>query len=262
MRSPGRGARRPCGSARCEDGGAALGGSGRPGALQEVGRSGGLRLPPGPQRLARKEARGDSAVAPRFDLSGVGNSDGNLQECTVGKWRKDVLSIIDDVAEGPQILVGTSLGGWLMFHAAIARPQKVVALIGVATAVDGLVTQFNQLPVEVKKEIEMKGMWDMPSKYSEEGIYHIQYSFIKEAEHHCLLHSPIPVNCPVRLLHGMKDDVIPWHTSIQVADRVVSTDVDVILRKHSDHRMKEKADIQLLVYTIDDLIDKLSTIVN
>ncbi|XP_025729806.1 palmitoyl-protein thioesterase ABHD10, mitochondrial isoform X2 [Callorhinus ursinus] len=152
----------------------------------------------------------------RFDYSGVGNSDGNLQECTVGRWRKDVLSIIDDLAEGPQ----------------------------------------------VKKEVEMKGVWAMPSRYSEDGIYHIQYSFIKEAEHHCLFHSPIPVNCPIRLLHGMKDDIVPWHTSIQVADRVVSTDVDVILRKHSDHRMKEKADIQLLVYTIDDLIDKLSTVVN
>ncbi|XP_033288081.1 palmitoyl-protein thioesterase ABHD10, mitochondrial isoform X2 [Orcinus orca] len=87
----------------------------------------------------------------RFDYSGVGNSDGNLEECTVGKWRKDVLSIIDDLAEGPQILVGSSLGGWLMLHAAIARPQKVVALIGVATAVDSLVTQFNQLPVEGSK---------------------------------------------------------------------------------------------------------------
>ncbi|XP_058919589.2 LOW QUALITY PROTEIN: palmitoyl-protein thioesterase ABHD10, mitochondrial [Kogia breviceps] len=198
----------------------------------------------------------------RFDYSGVGNSDGNLEECTVGKWRKDVLSIIDDLAEGPQILVGSSLGGWLMLHAAIARPQKVVALIGIASAVDGLVTQFNQLPVEAKKEIEMKGVWSMPSKYSEEGAYHIQYSVIKEAEHYCLLHSPIPVNCPIRLLHGMKDDIVPWHTSMQVADRVVSTDVDVILRKNSDHRMKEKADIQLLVYTIDDLIDKLSTVVN
>nr|XP_054360143.1 palmitoyl-protein thioesterase ABHD10, mitochondrial isoform X2 [Mirounga angustirostris] len=100
----------------------------------------------------------------RFDYSGVGNSDGNLQECTVGRWRKDVLSIIDDLAEGPQILVGSSLGGWLMFHAAIARPQKVVALIGVAAAVDGLVTQFGQLPVEVKKEVEMKGVWAMPSR--------------------------------------------------------------------------------------------------
>ncbi|XP_054943851.1 LOW QUALITY PROTEIN: palmitoyl-protein thioesterase ABHD10, mitochondrial-like [Physeter macrocephalus] len=188
----------------------------------------------------------------RFDYSGVGNSDGNLEECTVGKWRKDVLSIIDNLGEGPQILVGSSLGGWLTLHAAIARPQKVVALVGIDTAVDGLVTQFNQLPVEAKKEIEMKGVWSMPSKYSEEGVYHIQYSVIKEAEHHRLLHSPIPVNCPIRLLHGMKDDIVPWRTSMQVADRVVSTDVDVILRK------KEKADIQLLV----DLIDKLSTVVN
>ncbi|XP_060054361.1 palmitoyl-protein thioesterase ABHD10, mitochondrial isoform X2 [Erinaceus europaeus] len=147
-----------------------------------------------------------------------------------------------------------------MLHAAIARPGKVVALIGIATAVDGLVTQFNQLPVEVKKEIELKGVWTMPTKYNEEGFYHIQYSFIKEAEHHCLLHSPIPVNCPVRLLHGMKDDIIPWHTSIQIADRLISTDVDVILRKHSEHRMKEKADIHLLVCTIDDLIDKLSVV--
>ncbi|XP_053763327.1 palmitoyl-protein thioesterase ABHD10, mitochondrial-like [Panthera pardus] len=175
----------------------------------------------------------------RFGSSGVGNSDGNLQECTVEKWRKDVLSVIDDLAEGPQILVGSSLGQWLMLHAAIARPQKVIAFVGIATAVDDLVTQFNQLPVEVKKEIEMKGVWTMPSKYSEKGVFDIQYGFIKEAEHHCLLHSPIPVNCPIRLLHGMKDDIIPWHTSIQVADRVVSKDVDVILRKHSDHRMKE-----------------------
>ncbi|XP_048202546.1 palmitoyl-protein thioesterase ABHD10, mitochondrial [Perognathus longimembris pacificus] len=195
----------------------------------------------------------------RFDYSGVGNSDGNLKDCTVGKWRKDVLSILDDVAKGPQILIGSSLGGWLMLHAAVARPEKVVALIGVATATDALVTQFRQLPVEVQKEVEMKGVWSMPSKYNEEGFHHVQYSFIKEAEHHCLLHSPIPVHCPVRLLHGLMDDIIPWHTSMQVADRLLSTDVDVILRKHSDHEMKEKADIQLLVYTIDDLIDKLST---
>ncbi|MBW01053.1 Mycophenolic acid acyl-glucuronide esterase, mitochondrial, partial [Eschrichtius robustus] len=97
----------------------------------------------------KKESKGTAGrEKEQFDYSGVGNSDGNLEECTVGKWRKDVLSIIDDLAEGPQILVGSSLGGWLMLHAAIARPQKVVALIGVATAVDGLVTQFNQLPVE------------------------------------------------------------------------------------------------------------------
>lgn len=194
----------------------------------------------------------------RFDYSGIGKSDGNLQECTVGRWRKDVLSIIDNIAEGPQILVGSSLGAWMMFHAAIARPEKVVALIGIAAAVDGLVTQFNQLPVETKKDIELKGVWTVPTKYNEEGAYHIRYSFIEEAKHHCLLHSPIPVKCPVRLLHGLQDDVVPWHTSMQVADRLLSKDVDVILRKHGDHRMKEKSDVQLLVCTIDDLIDTLS----
>nr|XP_042115318.1 palmitoyl-protein thioesterase ABHD10, mitochondrial isoform X2 [Peromyscus maniculatus bairdii] len=93
----------------------------------------------------------------RFDYSGIGNSDGNLAECTVGKWRKDVLSILDDVAEGPQILVGSSFGGWLMLHAAVARPEKVVALIGIATAADDLVTQFHSLPVETSAGPVPKG---------------------------------------------------------------------------------------------------------
>uniref|UniRef100_A0A6I8NK96 Palmitoyl-protein thioesterase ABHD10, mitochondrial n=1 Tax=Ornithorhynchus anatinus TaxID=9258 RepID=A0A6I8NK96_ORNAN len=195
----------------------------------------------------------------RFDYSGCGSSDGNFSDSTIGKWRKDVLSIIDDLTEGPQILVGSSMGGWLMLHAAIARPEKVAALVGVATAADCIITNFNQLPTEAKKEVEKKGVWKMPTKYNEDGYHYFPYSFLKEAETHCLLHSPIPVSCPVRLLHGMKDDVIPWQVSLQVADRVVSTDVDVILRKNGDHRMKEKDDLKLLVYTIDDLIDKLST---
>ncbi|XP_043855143.1 palmitoyl-protein thioesterase ABHD10, mitochondrial [Dromiciops gliroides] len=195
----------------------------------------------------------------RFDYAGCGSSEGNFEECTVGKWRKDVLSIIDDLAEGPQILVGSSLGAWLMLHAAIARPTKVAALIGIATAADSVVTRFNQLPTEAKKEVEVKGIWKIPTQYSEDGFHIIKYSFIKEAELHCLLKGPIPVTCPVRLLHGMKDEVIPWQTSMQVAERVISTDIDIILRKNSDHRMKEKEDIKLLVYTIDDLIDKLTT---
>ncbi|XP_027724364.1 mycophenolic acid acyl-glucuronide esterase, mitochondrial isoform X1 [Vombatus ursinus] len=195
----------------------------------------------------------------RFDYSGCGSSEGKFEDCTVGKWRKDVLSIIDDIAEGPQILVGSSMGAWLMLHAAIARPQKVAALVGIATAADSMVTQFNQLSVEAKKDIEVKGTWKVPTKYSDDGFYIFQYSFIKEASFHCLLHGPIPVTCPVRLLHGMKDEFIPWQTSMQIADHIISSDIDVILRKNGDHRMKEKEDIKLLVYTIDDLIDKLTT---
>ncbi|NWU90564.1 ABHDA protein, partial [Upupa epops] len=196
----------------------------------------------------------------RFDYSGCGSSDGNFEECTIGKWRKDVLSVLDELAEGPQILVGSSMGGWLMLHAAIARPEKVAALVGVAAAADHLVTSFKKLPFEAQRQIEEKGEWKIPTKHSEDGCYRLAYDFLREAENHCLLSSPIPVTCPVRLIHGMRDGDVPWQISLQVADRVLSQDVDVILRKVGQHRMSEKEDIKLLLNTVDDLIDKLAVL--
>ncbi|KAM6144478.1 palmitoyl-protein thioesterase ABHD10, mitochondrial [Phoenicopterus ruber ruber] len=196
----------------------------------------------------------------RFDYTGCGSSDGKFEECTIGKWRKDVLSILDELTDGPQILVGSSLGGWLMLHAAIARPDKVAALVGVAVAADHLVTTFKKLPIEAQKEIEEKGEWKFPTKHNEEGYYSLTYDFIREAENHCVLNSPIPITCPIRLIHGMKDGDVPWQISMQVADCVVSKDVDVILRKIGQHRMSEKEDTKLLVNTVDDLIDKLATL--
>ncbi|KAM9321571.1 palmitoyl-protein thioesterase ABHD10, mitochondrial [Gastrophryne carolinensis] len=196
----------------------------------------------------------------RFDYTGCGSSEGDMNACTVGKWKKDVLSVLDELSEGPQILVGSSMGGWLMLLAALARPDKIAALVGVAPAADHFVTAFSQLPSEEKKAVEEKGELKLPSKYSETGFYSIPFPFIKEAENHCLLNSPIPITCPVRLIHGTKDEDVPWHVSMQIAERILSTDVDVILRKHGQHRMSEKDDIKLLVYTIDDLIDKLTTL--
>ncbi|XP_023660689.1 abhydrolase domain containing 10, depalmitoylase b [Paramormyrops kingsleyae] len=197
----------------------------------------------------------------RFDYTGCGTSESQWTECTLGTWKKDVLFVLDELVEGPQILVGSSLGGWLMLLAAIARPEKVAALVGIGTAVDHFVTAFKALPLEVKKEAEEKGEWTLATKYNEEGVYRISMDFIREAENHCILQGPIPVTCPVRLLHGLKDQDVPWHVSMQVAERVLSTDVDVILRKEGQHRLSEKEDIKLIVYTIDDLIDKLTTLV-
>ncbi|NXT61498.1 ABHDA protein, partial [Chaetops frenatus] len=196
----------------------------------------------------------------RFDYTGCGSSDGKFEECTIGKWRKDVLSILDELTDGPQILVGSSMGGWLMLHAAIARPDKVAALVGVAVAADHVVTTFKRLPIEAQKEIEEKGEWKYQTKHNEAGYYSLTYDFIREAENHCVLNSPIPVTCPIRLIHGMKDGDVPWQISMQVADRVLSKDVDVILRKIGQHRMSDKEDTKLLVNTVDDLIDKLSTV--
>ncbi|CAG04204.1 unnamed protein product [Tetraodon nigroviridis] len=197
----------------------------------------------------------------RFDYTGHGASEGLLSEGTIGTWKKDVLYVLDELAEGPQILVGSSIGGWLMLLAAIARPEKTAALVGISSAADHIVTSFNSLPIETRKEFEAKGEWTVPSKHAEGGHYKFSMDFLREAENHCVLHSPIPVTCPVRLIHGLKDEDVPWHISMQVAERILSPDVDVILRRHGQHRMSEKDDIKLMVYTIDDLIDKLTTMV-
>ncbi|XP_055799443.1 abhydrolase domain containing 10, depalmitoylase a [Salvelinus fontinalis] len=197
----------------------------------------------------------------RFDYTGCGSSEGEMVGGTVGTWKRDVLYVLDELVEGPQILVGSSMGGWLMCLAAIARPERTAAMVGIATAADHFVTVFNTLPIEARKEIEEKGQWVVPTKHNEEGSITFTTEFLKEAEQHCILQSPIPVTCPVRLIHGMKDQDVPWHISMQLAERVLSNDVDVILRKHGQHRMAEKEDIKLIVYTIDDLIDKLTTLV-
>lgn len=173
-----------------------------------------------------------------------------------------------------------------MLLAAIARPEKTAALVGISTAADHIVTSFNSLPLEVRtsnismiitrlqhytlfcclnvqarKEFEEKGEWMVTTKHTEEGVYKFSMDFLREAENHCVLHSPLPITCPVRLIHGLKDEDVPWHISMQVAERILSPDVDVILRRHGQHRMSEKDDIKLMVYTIDDLIDKLTTLV-
>uniref|UniRef100_W5U6H4 Palmitoyl-protein thioesterase ABHD10, mitochondrial n=1 Tax=Ictalurus punctatus TaxID=7998 RepID=W5U6H4_ICTPU len=196
----------------------------------------------------------------RFDYSGHGASEGVFSEGTIGSWKKDVLFMMDEVAEGPQILVGSSMGGWLMLLAAIARPEKTKALVGISTAADHFVTAFKSLPLQTRKEFEDQGVWTIPTRSNEEGVYTVSMDLLKEAENHCLLQSPIPITCPVRLIHGLKDEDVPWHVSLQVADRVLSNDVDIILRRQGQHRMADKDDIRLVVYTIDDLIDKLTTI--
>ncbi|XP_053473915.1 abhydrolase domain containing 10, depalmitoylase a isoform X1 [Ictalurus furcatus] len=195
----------------------------------------------------------------RFDYSGCGASEGKITDYNIGAWKKDVLYVLDELVEGPQILVGCSLGGWLMLLAALARPEKVAALVGISTAADHFVTAYNELPIQTRKEIEERGFWSFPSRYSVEGSYTLSLDFLREARSHCVLQCPIPVSCPVRLIHCLQDADVPWHVSMQVAERVLSSDVDVVLRKHGCHRMSERDDIKLIVYTIDDLIDKLTT---
>ncbi|XP_078283075.1 palmitoyl-protein thioesterase ABHD10, mitochondrial-like isoform X1 [Rhinoraja longicauda] len=194
----------------------------------------------------------------KFDYTGCGRSEGDPEEYLLGIWKDDVLSVLDNLTTGPQILVGSSLGGWLMLLASLARPKKVAGMVGLATAADCFVNCLNQLSPEMRKEVEETGVWKLPSKYCAKGFYTVRHEFMKELEEHCVLGGGIPVACPVRLIHGMKDKLVPWHNSVRVAEQLASEDVNIILRKDADHRMSQPEDLKLLLSVVGDLMHRLT----
>ena len=190
----------------------------------------------------------------RFDYFGHGRSSGDFAEGTISRWHDDAVAMIDVLTQGPQILVGSSMGGWIMLLAALARPQRVAALVGIAPAPD-----FTQellparLTLEQRREVEEKGSVVLPSNYDSAGYLYTR-ALIEDGRRHLLLGAPIPLDMPVRLLHGMRDESVPWELSLRLADHLLSRDVAVTLIKDGDHRLSSKADLARLERTLDELV--------
>lgn len=188
----------------------------------------------------------------RFDYSGHGASSGRFEDGTIGAWAEEAIAIVDRVAEGRLILVGSSMGGWIMLLAALARPQRVAGLIGLAPAPDfteALI--WNRLGDADRDRLMRAGRLEMPSDYSEEPTV-ITRTLIEEGRRHLLLSAPIGIRCPVRLLHGMADPDVPYRLSLELADRIAGEDVRVTLIKHGDHRLSRDDDLALLAATLDE----------
>ena len=194
----------------------------------------------------------------RFDYAGCGLSDGGFEAQTLAGWRDDALAMIDGV-EGPLVLVGSSMGGWLMLLCALARPDRVQALIGIAAAPDFTDWGFTDAQ---KATIREEGRLEEPSPYGE-APYVTTRAFWESGEALKLLGGEIAIDCPVRLLHGLADSDVPWRISLALMERLRSPDVRTILVKGGDHRLSRPADIALLIETAESLIltstlDKLS----
>ena len=190
----------------------------------------------------------------RFDYQGHGQSSGRFEDGTVGRWAEDAVAAFDALTEGPQILVGSSMGGWIMLLAALARPQRVAALLGIAAAPDFTEDlMWRRFPAEVRAAIEQKGVYHLPSDYSE-SPYPITKHLIEEGRRHLLLNAPIPLRCPVRLLQGQRDPDVPWQTALRLAEKLESDDVEVTLIKDGDHRLSEPQDLARLEATLDRLL--------
>ena len=187
-----------------------------------------------------------------FDYGGCGHSSGNFEAQSFRDWLGDALYLIDHVVpEGPLLLVGSSMGGWLMLHLAIARPQRVSALVGIAAAPDFTDWGFT---AEQKLAIARDGRLEEPNAYGPEPTVTTR-AFFESAEAHRLLHVEIPIDCPVRLLHGMRDTEVPPQYAADLMGKLRSGDVQTILVKQGDHRLSRGQDLDLLIETVSNLVD-------
>ena len=190
----------------------------------------------------------------RFDYAGCGRSDGEFEGQTLHGWRGDVLAMIDEVAsEGPVVLAGSSMGGWLMLLAALARPERVAGLVGIAAAPDFTDWGFSQAE---KIRILNEGRLEQPSDYDEAPTVTTK-AFWESGEALRLLHAPIAIDGPVRLLHGQADAVVSWTWSLELMKLIRSADVQTAIVKDGDHRLSRESDLALLVATVSTLMESL-----
>jgi len=191
----------------------------------------------------------------RLDYSGCGASGGDFDQGSIGRWAADALAVIDAVTDGPVVLVGSSMGGWIALRIALARPAQVAGLVGIAAAPD--FTEWG-LPLDDadRAALAAQGFVVRPSAYGDTP-YRYTAAFLNDAPAQLVLGSEIAVECPVRLLHGQADADVPWSVALDLAARLRSADVQVTLVKDGDHRLSRPADLALLTRTLDDLIEEL-----
>ena len=185
----------------------------------------------------------------RFDYSGCGASGGRFADGTISRWTGDALAVIDAVAPGPVVLVGSSLGGWIGLRVALARPQRVAALVGVAAAPD--FTGWSLTAAE-RATAARDGHVERASAYGP-APYIYTHALIADGQAQRVLPGPIAIDCPVRLLHGQADPDVPWRLSLDLAAAVRSSDVQVTLVKDGDHRLSRPRDLALLTAVLDQL---------
>ena len=180
----------------------------------------------------------------RYDAFGHGASSGHYTQGTIGRWAADAIEVIDRLTEGPVVLVGSSYGGWIAVLAALARPERVAGLVGIAAAPDFTRDMMErEFSDEQRRQIREDGQVVIPNCYAPDDPWIIPRLLIDEAESNLVLTGPIAITCPVRLIHGQQDEDVPWQTSLALADRITGTDVETLLIKDAGHRLSRPQDL-------------------
>ena len=200
-------------------------------------------------------ARGYGYV--RFDMFGHGDSSGRFEDGSVSRWVEDSVAVIDEVTQGPQVLVGSSMGGWVMLKTALARPARVAAMVGIAAAPDFTEElMWPQMTDAQRKQLMSEGVIEVPSEY-DDGPYRIGRLLIEDGRKNLLLGQPIALNCPARFIHGQRDTSVPWETSLRIAEQLSADDVRVQVVKDGDHRLSRPHDLAAICALVDEAVARV-----
>lgn len=190
----------------------------------------------------------------RFDLFGHGKSSGRVEDGCVSRWADDAVAALDELTDGPQILVGSSLGGWIALLAALRRRSRVVGLVGVAAAPDFTEDlMWAGFTPEQRTQMREQGHVVLPNCYEPENPWTVPRLLIEDGRNNLLLRDAINLTCPIRLIQGQKDDDVPWETATRLADCLASDDVEITLIKDGDHRLSREHDLKRLCTVVDTL---------
>jgi len=201
-------------------------------------------------------ARNHGRAMTRFDYSGHGESEGDFIDGTVGRWLEESVAVFDACCRGPQVVIGSSMGGWLALLLArelarrTQRDPNIASLVLIAPAVDFTEDlMWKRFPPEIKREIEQTGVWARPSQYSDQP-YLITRGLIEDGRSHLLLDNMIETGCPVRILQGVQDPDVPWQHAVELSSRFAQDDVVLTLVKDGDHRLSRPEDIERLITAV------------
>ena len=196
----------------------------------------------------------------RFDYSGHGESGGAFIDGTIGRWLEESVTVFERFARGPQVVVGSSMGGWmaLLLARAIAKREApgvtLAGLVLIAPAPDFTEQlMWNSFSDEIREEIRTKGVWMRPSEYGDGTPYPITRALIEEGRNHLLLGSAIEVGCPVRILQGAQDPDVPWQHAFALAHRLPAEDVVLTMIQDGDHRLSRPQDIARIMAAVAEM---------
>jgi len=202
------------------------------------------------------QSRGQAFV--RFDYSGHGQSSGEFTDGTIGAWAQDAIAIIDQLTDGPLILVGSSMGGWIALLTALARKDRVQAYVGLAAAPDFTKELcWDKYSDEIKETLRRDGVYYEACDYDDDP-YVMTLKLLQEGNDHLLLDKTIDLDCPVRLIQGQQDPDVPWQTAQRISDRLTSDDVVITYVKGGDHRLSTDADLKRLCQVVKDVSGMLT----